>query len=1022
MALYQPSNITPSVFAGVGESTVAAADPINISWQVNGTSALVSCGITVYQNNNDSTVVHVENSITANCPFYGTDAKGNVTMYTYAPGSTWASWGLTDGEEYKLAITQRYMAGSIPISITQYSPQVFLTRTAPELAINTFTTPISSITQTFTATYSQAQGDALNSVRWTLYNNTTSTMLEDTGTINTGVLSYTYSGFMPNNNYTITCIIETENGVSAEQAVTFSVAYDEPAASGDVSVSCETDGGLLLQWGKPVNIPGTASAANGYYINTSNTMPLKLLNGYNVTWDTVNGENMSFNAPYTLAWSGIAPQNAMYINRVGSNATNSPLDGEVYCVAINPAGTLAVIGGTFSGYAKLYSISDGNLTYISDILSNSSAALSGAVYCADFSADGQNLVLGGIFENYAKIYNVSSTTVTWLEDIPSQNGLQHYLDGPVNAVKFMQVTGTTNLVVGGSFTACAKYYSIQNHDTITFVQNITKSNGTTLTATVRNIAAYSSYFVLCSDYDSGLWIAGSVSAVLLYLFSQRYGVDYDSIISADFTNDGTYLACATNQQVSLFEYGTANWNLIGNIKNFIQYNPVPIAVQYVEYGNQIYLLIAGQYSTTAAYPHNIQSFIYQYPINSNGLPGSRVPIYSGNNLEAFTGRIASIKASTSGKVMIAGGTVPDYAQYFAFGENNYTIMSLNDGDLELQYSNNGFEVYISGSLVGKFPYYSLGYMATVIIRPTSISVQYYDNTRTVLLNTMSVPLALPLPNITEIQLFGFQQCRYVYVTSDISHMFSTQDPTYDADTLFLARFRDGFQAGTISPSGVISNALYRISDSETVLLGILPTTNTYLKDYGIASRTTYTYQLYYVTDNIFSAAVSSSPVSYQLNGYTLIEAQQDNETPTIYHVVNTWRFVANLNAGSVSNNNSPTFLQNFTPYRIKQPSSQMGKSGTLSALINVPNNGVYSDTAAQMEALYQLSQTTNTLFLKDMKGNIYMIAIAGPITQEINNKTLPMQVTVSIPWEEIGNVKGLSIIQYQDNPNWNIEE
>ena len=371
--------------------------------------------------------------------------------------------------------------------------------------------------------------------------------------------------------------------------------------------------------------------------------------------------------------------------------------------------------------------------------------------------------------------------------------------------------------------------------------------------------------------------------------------------------------------------------------------------------------------------------------------------------------------------MIAGGNIPDYGQYFSVENRNYNILTVNSGAIAVRYAGEGFALYLSNELTASFPSYAGAYYATFILRPTEATVQYMNLERENIIYSYSVPFTGALPTITQVQLFGFQQCRYLYITSDIAHEFGLQDPTYDADTLFLARFLDGFQAGTISPSGVISNALYRISDNETILLGIVPTTNTYLIDYGVASRTQYTYQMYYVADNIFSATVSSAPVSYQLNGYTLIQARQDDDNPNVYHVLRTWRFAANLNTSSVSNNNSPSFLTNFTPYRIKQPTTQMGRSGTLSALLSIPKDGVYQDTAEQMDELYALSQTSDTLFLKDMKGNVYMITVAGPITQQINDKTQPLEVTVSIPWEEIGDARGLAIIQYQDSAAWTLE-
>ena len=72
-----------------------------------------------------------------------------------------------------------------------------------------------------------------------------------------------------------------------------------------------------------------------------------------------------------------------------------------------------------------------------------------------------------------------------------------------------------------------------------------------------------------------------------------------------------------------------------------------------------------------------------------------------------------------------------------------------------------------------------------------------------------------------------------------------------------------------------------------------------------------------------------------------------------------------------------------------------------------------------MDSLYAASLSSNTFFLKDMKGNIYMVAISAPITQTINTKSNIQEVTVSIPWEEIGSMKNIVLIQTPDDENWN---
>ena len=48
MAIYQPSNVIPSSFAGINEQTVDANKEIRISWQVNGNSPMTGFRIKIY--------------------------------------------------------------------------------------------------------------------------------------------------------------------------------------------------------------------------------------------------------------------------------------------------------------------------------------------------------------------------------------------------------------------------------------------------------------------------------------------------------------------------------------------------------------------------------------------------------------------------------------------------------------------------------------------------------------------------------------------------------------------------------------------------------------------------------------------------------------------------------------------------------------------------------------------------------------------------------------------------------------
>lgn len=131
-----------------------------------------------------------------------------------------------------------------------------------------------------------------------------------------------------------------------------------------------------------------------------------------------------------------------------------------------------------------------------------------------------------------------------------------------------------------------------------------------------------------------------------------------------------------------------------------------------------------------------------------------------------------------------------------------------------------------------------------------------------------------------------------------------------------------------------------------------------------------------------------------------------------------------MSVGSLSNNNSPNWLTNFTPYRFRQPSSRLGQSGTLQALLSNydKNENFYQDTVKMMDELKEASISQNTFFLKDMKGNLYMVGISGPITQTVNVKTQVQEVTISVPWEEIGDATNVAIIQLPTDEGWQQDE
>lgn len=111
MALYQPTNVIPSSYT---KETIDVNDTMEISWQVNGNSAMIAFQVDFYLNDYASTPVTSTGRLTDSIPtdgFYGTDRFGRPQFFTWSPDKSWSSWSLnklTNGNEYKYKITQFY--------------------------------------------------------------------------------------------------------------------------------------------------------------------------------------------------------------------------------------------------------------------------------------------------------------------------------------------------------------------------------------------------------------------------------------------------------------------------------------------------------------------------------------------------------------------------------------------------------------------------------------------------------------------------------------------------------------------------------------------------------------------------------------------------------------------------------------------------------------------------------------------------------------------------------------------------
>ena len=226
-----------------------------------------------------------------------------------------------------------------------------------------------------------------------------------------------------------------------------------------------------------------------------------------------------------------------------------------------------------------------------------------------------------------------------------------------------------------------------------------------------------------------------------------------------------------------------------------------------------------------------------------------------------------------------------------------------------------------------------------------------------------------------------------------------------------------------NPSGDLydSAMLYRQRGNVLTKLYDVPINTLKIKDFGAVSMEEYAYRAVYIANNgvaAYNKSQTSDAVCRRLSSYYVYEAAEDNNNPGVYHVRRAWRFGNNYNGGTVSNNNAPQYLTNFTKYPLRQGTGVAPKSGTLTALLRNMSNNVYEDTSAQMEELYNLSLSKNHVFLKDTKGNLYEIHTSAPISQTINTATMPQEVTISLPWQEVADASDAVLIQLPSDEGW----
>lgn len=1137
--LYEPTNIIPSTLTQTG--TVAQINPVNIQWQVNGSSAMSMFQIDVMQNNTDSTLVYSTGVISSTSapsstlPFYGKDRFGDYVSFEYAPSADWgaggsntSNWGLTDGNNYKFTITsffssaaQNYslalssnlqqgnlyyfsysfsgttyyvsfvvadasifsnsntiyyshanqagwvqqtennrriafdltfsrtttqpasgtnLSAATAVSSTntfynqfftiQNAPSAFITRTAPTLSIDTFTTPVTSSVQSFTATYEQVQGDMVSSVQWQLFNaSNTEDAIDDTGIIYTPVLEYEYNGLFNNTNYIVMCTVETSSGVSVTAQTTFTVQYSEESYEGAFTAQClMKEDANLLTWDQLENIPGVNSPEGTAVVSDGQlTLPANAT----VTWSQkqeVGGDLSPLNLkqPWTAVWNGdISTKADQSFSFYGTQRKTKIITSVVF----NSTGTLLVSAGGVEEeecHAFLFKVDNNFLTLVQDI-ENISGETGTYILFASFNSAGNTICFAPLLLNASNgvaYYSVSDLSLSYEGQIDISSLLGEYTYSlrpngasfcPNSELFFLSLqpnySGQSPLFVYTKKTESgfSEFVDISNIFSNNEITNFSfNEDGSFMAVT------YPGYVALCS-------ISGETITLL-----NTIALEYTCVDISDIKNNLIAVLLSANRELIVDIFQIEENQLIKKSETVVSTNSAKGIVGISLDNNANTLLLTGYIGAS-----NLDAYIWTYIIDDNFNLQNEVEItkfanfYVGNGYRSGQVTVTG-KFSPNGKLFVVGLQNP--GGIAAFLQNS--IISIPEQNIEItkdigriKFENNSLREYVS--------FNNDVTTGTIMLTPSEMIVNAGTEESYSLQESVSIDYTQT--NLTSLEIEGTQVCNYVAVIdgdgTNITQYLTTPnfEPQWNNGGQYtvdlLANFLYGIDGGTGTSTGV-GFRVYRIEENATAYKEIasLPSTIINLKDYGIKSGKTYTYYFYaYDSSGAFMGVRTSSTICKQFQRWSLL-ATEYNTSDYCYHVVKEYQFSCNISDSAISNNSNKTYAQNFTPYPTVFQSTANYASGTLQALIGFVDSQAYKywDSTTLMNELNSLSTTNYTLFLKDMKGNLWMVDV-GTIQMTVTQKTKEMQVTISLPWTEIGDASDVSVIQTPDDAGWNYD-
>ena len=291
----------------------------------------------------------------------------------------------------------------------------------------------------------------------------------------------------------------------------------------------------------------------------------------------------------------------------------------------------------------------------------------------------------------------------------------------------------------------------------------------------------------------------------------------------------------------------------------------------------------------------------------------------------------------------------------------------------------------------------------------------------------------------KVTLYGEQTCDYIYIQTNApendSFYFVNDEPSSWTETTSLfANFSDKEKRLAAGDSAVIGSIngyeVYRrkYNESNAEYIGTIQKSDENISDlmidYAVKNGVEYTYYLFPNVNATESGTVLSPLVTKQLSidvPYWSLFIVDETDEDNVFYLDKMFKFELNLQIDDMTNNTQVSILQNFTPYPTVQYGASNYWSGSLSALCGfVSSNCVdYVQTVNMVNELKSIASDTRRKFLKDTAGNLWEVNVSAPINISTENVTVQDVKTWKFSWIEVGDTKGVSII---NNPTKSTEE